>query len=83
MKFARRATASRPAASEEAPLSRGPFQIFATAAIWVWVAFNALLLIWVAVASLKDSTEIFSQTKAFSLPSAPQWALSVSSLHLH
>jgi ABC-type glycerol-3-phosphate transport system permease component len=32
------------------------------------------LLIWVAVASLKDSTEIFSQTKAFSLPSAPQWA---------
>jgi N-acetylglucosamine transport system permease protein len=42
--------------------------------IWVWVAFNALLLAWVAVASLKDSTEIFSQAKAFKLPSALQWA---------
>lgn len=59
--------------SQAAPLSRGPYQVVATFAIWVWVAFNALLLGWVAVASVKDSTEIFSQAKAFQLPTSLQW----------
>lgn len=59
--------------SEPAPLTKGPYQFVATLGIWIWVAFNALLLVWVVVASVKDSTDIFSQTKAFSLPSAPQW----------
>ena len=59
--------------SQAAPLTRGPYQVVATVVIWIWVAFNALLLVWVAVASVKDSTDIFSQARAFSLPSAPQW----------
>jgi len=74
MNIAQRDKVTRRPASQEAPLSRGAFQVVGTVTIWIWVGFNALLLIWVAVASLKDSTAIFSQSKAFSLPSAPQWA---------
>lgn len=59
--------------SEAAPLTKGPYKLVAAVMIWIWVAFNALLLIWVAVASVKGSTDIFSQARAFNLPSAPQW----------
>lgn len=74
----RAGVARRTPSSEAAPLSRGPYQVAATFGIWVWVAFNALLLVWVAVASVKDSTEIFSQAKAFSLPSSLHWVNYVS-----
>lgn len=74
MNLAARRNATRTPTSQEAPLSRGLFQGVATVAIWVWVGFNALLLIWVAVASLKDSTEIFSQAKAFAIPTTLHWA---------
>jgi ABC-type glycerol-3-phosphate transport system permease component len=59
--------------SQAAPLSKGAYQMVATTFIWLWVASIGLLLVWVAVASLKDSTDIFSQARAFDLPTSPQW----------
>jgi N-acetylglucosamine transport system permease protein len=59
--------------SQAAPLSKGVYQVVATTFIWFWVASIGLLLLWVAVASLKDSTDIFSQARAFDLPSSPEW----------
>jgi ABC-type glycerol-3-phosphate transport system permease component len=60
--------------SEPAPLTKGVYHVVATKVIWLWVASIIMLFAWVVVASLKDSTDIFSKANAFRLPSPPQWA---------
>ena len=59
--------------SAPAPLTKGIYQTLATKVIWLWVASIALLFVWVVVASLKSSTDIFSQARAFHLPAPPEW----------
>lgn len=41
-------------------------------ALWLWVAFNLLLVAWVGLQSLKSSRDVWIHP--FSLPTAPQWA---------
>jgi N-acetylglucosamine transport system permease protein len=60
--------------TEPAPVSGGIYTTVATKLIWVWVASITLLFVWVIVASLKDSTDIFSPARAFRLPTSLQWA---------
>jgi N-acetylglucosamine transport system permease protein len=60
--------------TQPAPLHGGWYQAVASKAVWLWVASITLLFLWVLVASLKSSTDIFSRTRAFALPSPPQWA---------
>jgi len=59
--------------TEAAPVSGGVYQAVATKVIWLWVASISLLFLWVLVASLKSSTDIFSRTRAFSFPSPLEW----------
>jgi N-acetylglucosamine transport system permease protein len=59
--------------TEPAPVSGGVYKTVATKLIWVWVASITLLFLWVVVASLKESTDIFSPDRAFHLPTSPQW----------
>lgn len=59
--------------TEPAPVSGGIYTTVATKLIWVWVASITLLFVWVIVASLKDSTDIFSPARAFRLPTSLQW----------
>ncbi|GAA2905742.1 sugar ABC transporter permease [Microbacterium keratanolyticum] len=40
-------------------------------ALWVWVAFNIFMALWVGLTSLKSDEEIFSSP--FGLPSSPDW----------
>ncbi|MBN9609751.1 MAG: hypothetical protein BGO26_13280 [Actinobacteria bacterium 69-20] len=48
-------------------------QRVARAVIWAWVVINVFFMIWVVVASLKESSDIFSRTEVFALPIHPQW----------
>lgn len=50
----------------------------ATLLVWLWVAFNVFLLLWILISSLKTSGEIFSRETAMSLPDIPQWGNYVS-----
>ena len=59
--------------TEPAPVSGGVYKAVATKLIWVWVASITLLFVWVVVASLKESTDIFSPARAFHLPTSLQW----------
>ncbi|MFL6133937.1 MAG: carbohydrate ABC transporter permease [Nocardioidaceae bacterium] len=59
--------------TEPPPVSGGVYKTVATKLIWVWVASITLLFLWVVVASLKDSTDIFSPARAFRLPTSLQW----------
>ena len=42
-----------------------------TVALWLWVAFNIILILWVGLQSLKSANEVWSSP--FALPASPQW----------
>lgn len=43
------------------------------AMVLVWVVLNIGLLIWVFIASIRESADIFSQRTVFQIPLAPHW----------
>lgn len=59
--------------TEPPPVTGGVYKRVASKLIWAWVASITLLFLWVVVASLKDSTDIFSPDRAFRLPTSLQW----------
>jgi N-acetylglucosamine transport system permease protein len=61
------------AESQAAPLAGGTYSAVATKFVWLWAISIGLLFLWVLVASLKPSTDIFSRARAFHLPLPPQW----------
>src|SRR4051794_34604022 len=59
--------------SQAAPLAGGAYSAVATKFVWLWAISIGLLFLWVFVASLKESTDIFSRARAFHLPLPPEW----------
>ncbi|MBZ2197875.1 carbohydrate ABC transporter permease [Occultella gossypii] len=58
------------------PIGNHVIPTFVRVMLWLWVAFNLFMAIWVGISSLKTGREIFNSP--FGLPSTPVWENFVS-----